>query len=130
MDIDLKSKGCLAEFLEGHYVLRYFVKELYLGLNLATQSASYFCNGQLPRKNKYNYNIILLFKSSRLFIDRKYQYLQFFFFIQTKLNSLTKPPKKSHKPGCLTIQTWLKYMDQDTRLKNIYICVLYVLRLI
>ena len=38
MDID--KQGCLAEFLEGHYVLRYFVKELHLGLNLATQSAS------------------------------------------------------------------------------------------
>ena len=89
MDIDLKSKGSLAEFSEGHYVLRYFVKELHLGLNLATQSASYFSNGQLPRKNKYNYNIILLFKSSRLFIDWKYQQVSTFFLLHSNKIKLT-----------------------------------------
>ena len=35
MDIDLTSKVGLAEFLEGHYVLRYFVKELHSGLHLS-----------------------------------------------------------------------------------------------
>ena len=41
----------------------------------------------------------------------------FFYSVNFKLNSLTKPPKRSRKPGCWIIQTGPDYSNQVTRLR-------------
>ena len=41
----------------------------------------------------------------------------FFYSVNFKLNSLTKPPKRSRKPGYWIIQTGPDYSNQVTRLR-------------